>query len=73
MKTKNRCTIDSRVKDQYVYQPEKERWVSTGFAQVMCELHEFRVKMGHEPGGAYRPIHDYEEAIKGRRKADKEQ
>ena len=56
---KNLCTLDPRVKDQYVYDPDS-RWKSVSAADIMREMHEFRVKMGHEPGSAYRPIHQHE-------------
>lgn len=61
METKSLCTLDSRVKNQYVYQPEKERFVTISGAEAMRILHEFRVSKGHALGqNEVRPIYAHE-------------
>lgn len=42
-KQKRPCSIDNRVKDQYISTMPK------GLAQVMYEIHQFRVSKGHAP------------------------
>lgn len=61
MKNKNQCSIDPRVKDQYIYNPEKQAHAQTSIAEVMRQLYEFRAARGHNASPSYfRPVHPHE-------------